>query len=165
MEDELENLCVPISPEIALRVRLRITEILQELCAWFLAASDVAVQGGLMGREDSIPLDRTPKKDRPPVATFSELLFEKSERSAHVMPSGLRIALLALSKLDEVPAADVNELVADIHQNLDWADAELRSCSVTVYTFRYGLQLEMAREQVVAFEPRPKESRKVAASN
>jgi hypothetical protein len=86
------------------------------------------------------------------VATFSELLFEKPERPAHLMPPGLKIALLAVLKLQDVPLADVNELVVDIHRNLDWADAELRSVSVTSNTVRYWLQLEIAHEQVAVFQ-------------
>ena len=86
------------------------------------------------------------------MATFRELLFEKSERPAHRMPPGLTIALLAVSNLQSVPLASVNELLADIRRNLDWADAELRSVPVTTYSIKHWLQLEMAREQVTVFE-------------
>ena len=99
----------------------------------------------------SSPLD-PPPKSRPPVATFSELLFEKSERHPHLMPPGLMIALLAVSNLQSVPLASVDELLADIRRNLDWADAELRSVPVTTYAVKHCLQLEMAREQVAVFE-------------
>ena len=57
-----------------------------------------------------------------------------------------------MSKLQDVPPGDVNELVADIRLNLDWADAELRSVSVTTYAIKHWLQLEMAREQVAVFD-------------
>ena len=99
----------------------------------------------------SSPLE-PPPKGRPPVATFRELLFEKSERLAHRMPPGLTIALLAVSNLQSVPLASVDELLADIHRNLDWADAELRSVLVTTYSIKHWLQLKMAREQVAVFE-------------
>jgi hypothetical protein len=86
-----------------------------------------------------------PSTGRPPAATFSELLFGQSERPPHVMPTGLMIALLAVSTLESVPPANVNEVPADIWHNLDWADAELRSVAVTTYSIKHWLQLEMAR--------------------
>ena len=93
-----------------------------------------------------------PSTGRPPVATFSELLFEQSERPPHVMPTGLMIALLAVSTLESVPPTNVNKVLADIRHNLDWADAELRSVAVTTYSIKHWLQLEMARERVAVFE-------------
>jgi hypothetical protein len=45
-----------------------------------------------------------------------ELLFEQSERPPHVMPTELMIALLAVSQLESVPPANVNEVLADICQ-------------------------------------------------
>ena len=68
------------------------------------------------------------------------------------MPPGLTIALLAVSKLQDVPRTELNELAADIRRNLDWADAELRSVPVTPYTIKHWLQLEMVRERVAIFE-------------
>jgi hypothetical protein len=68
------------------------------------------------------------------------------------MPTGLTIALLAVSMLESVPPANVSEVLADIRHNLDWADAELRSVSVTIYSIKHWLQLEMARERVAVFE-------------
>jgi hypothetical protein len=99
----------------------------------------------------SSPLE-LPSKGRPPVATFSELLYERSERPPHLMPPGLAIALSAVSNLQSVPLAAMDELLADIRRNLDWADAELRSVPVTIHAIKHWLQLEMAREQVAVFE-------------
>ena len=141
MEDDIECAFAPISPETTAKLRQRVIELWQE------------ISGRLLSSAPGAPIHlESPPKDRPPVATFSELLFEKSERPAHVMPPGLRIGLLAASMLQDVPPAEVNELVADIRRNLDWADAELRSVPVTTYTIKHWLQLEMAREQVAIFE-------------
>jgi len=129
----------------------RVDELWQVISARLASANHAAGQEAPTTPDAPIHLEHPPK-DRPPVATFSELLYEKSDRPAHIMPPGLKIALLAVSKLQDVPPADVNELVADIRQNLDWADAELRSIVVTTYSIKYWLQLEMAREQVAIFE-------------
>jgi hypothetical protein len=68
------------------------------------------------------------------------------------MSPGLMIALLSASNLQSVPLTAVDELLADIRRNLDWADAELRGVPVTTYAIKHCLQLEMARERVAVFE-------------
>ena len=152
MKDDIVYAFAPISPETTAKLRQRVSEIWQEMSARLLSACREVGQEPPTAPGAPIHPE-PPPKGRPPVATFSELLFEKSERPAHVMPPGLRIALLAASKLlEDVPPAEANELVADIRRNLDWADAELRSVSVTIHTIKHWLQLEMAREQVAVFE-------------
>jgi hypothetical protein len=151
MKDDIESAFAPISPEATAKLQQRVREIWQEMSARLLSVYRAVGQEAPTAPGAPIHLE-PPPKDRPPVATFSELLFEKSERPAHVMPPGLRIGLLAVSKLQDVPPAEVKELVADIRRNLDWADAELRSVSVTPYTIKHWLQVEMARERVAVFE-------------
>jgi hypothetical protein len=151
MKDDIEHLFAPISPETAAKLRQRVIELWEEMSARLLAANHAVGQETPAVPGAAIHLEHPPK-DRPPVATFSELLFEKSERPAHILPPGLKIALLAVSKLQDVPRGDLNELVADIRRNLDWADGELRSVAVTIHTIKHWLQLEMAREQVAIFE-------------
>jgi hypothetical protein len=97
-------------------------------------------------------LEAPPKDRRRPVATFSELLFENSERPPHIMPTGLTIALLAVSMLEGVSPVNLSELLADIRYNLYWADSELRCLAVTTYSIKHWLQLQMARERVAVFE-------------
>jgi hypothetical protein len=150
MEDDIEPPFTPISPETTAKLRQRVIEFWQEIAARLLSANRTAGQDT---HRCGAPIHlEHPSTDRPPVATFSELLFEESEGPAYIMPSGLKIALLAVSKLQDVPPGDVNELVADIRRNFDWADAELRSVSVTTYTIKHWLQLEMAREPVAIFD-------------
>jgi hypothetical protein len=151
MEDDIEYPFAPTSPETTAKLWQRVDELWQEISARLMSANRAAGQEPPTPPGAPIHLEHPPK-DRPPVATFSELLFQKAERPAHLMPPGLKIALLAVSKLQDVPLGDVNELVADIRRNLDWADAELRSIPVTTYSIKHWLQLEMAREQVAVFE-------------
>jgi hypothetical protein len=163
MEDDTECDSAHTSSETTMKLRQRVIELCQEISARLLSANWAVGQESPTAPGAPTHLEHTPK-GRPPVATFSELLFEKSERPAHIMPPGLMIALLAVSKLQDVPPGDVNELVADIRRNLDWADAELRSVSVTPYTIKHWLQLEMARERVAVFElVGSAESKKAAA--
>ena len=150
MKDDIKYVSPPTPPETTADLQRRVAELWHEISARLVARRSIAK--GSAG----IPLDLThlerQQKGRPPVATFSELLVEKSNRPSHLMPTGLKIALLAVSKLKEIPPGDINELLADIRCNLDWADAELRSVSVTPHTIRHWLQLEMAREQIAIFE-------------
>jgi len=151
MKDDIKYAFPRISPETTAELRQRVAELWQEMAARLVSAHRAP------GRESppapgAATQPDEPPKERLPVATFSELLFEKSDRPAHIMPPGLKIALMAVSKLRDVPPGDVNELIADIRHNLDWADAELRSIVVTTYSIKYWLQLEMAREQLAAFE-------------
>lgn len=163
MEDDIECAFAPISPEATAKLRQRVIELWQEISARLLSPNRAVGQEAPTSPDAPIHLE-PPPKGRPPVATFRELLFEKPTCPAHVMPPGLRIGLLAASKLQDVPLAEVNELVADIRRNLDWADAELRSIPVTTYTIKHWLQLEMAREQVAIFELLgPAESKRAAA--
>ena len=151
MKDDIECAFAPISPETTAKLRQRVTELWQEISARVLSGNRAAGQEAPTAPGAPTHPEQPPK-GRPPVATFSELLFEQSERPPHVMPTGLMIALLAVSTLESVPPANVNEVLADIRHNLDWADAELRSVVVTTYSIKHWLQLEMARERVAVFE-------------
>jgi hypothetical protein len=151
MKDDIKYSFAPLSPEGPEKLRRRVAEIWQEIATRLSSAKHPVGQEAQTAAGAPTHLDHPPK-DRPPVGTFSELLFEKSDRPPHVMPPGLAIALLAVSKLQEVPAVGVNELVADIRRNLDWADAELRSIAITTYSIKHWLQVEMARERVAVFE-------------
>jgi hypothetical protein len=165
MKDDIECAFAPISPEATAKLRQCVIELWQEISARLLSANRTVGQEAPTAPGATTHLEHPPK-GRPPVATFRELLFEKSARPAHVMPPGLRIGLLAASMLQDVAPAELNELVADIRRNLDWADAELRSVPVTTYTIKHWLQLEMAREQVAIFERfRPAESKRAASQN
>ena len=151
MKDDIKYVSRSVLPETTADLQRRVAQLWHEISAR-LTSSNRSVANG----SAAIPVDLThledPVKGRPPAATFSELLVEKPNRPSHLMPTGLKIALLAVSKLKEIPPGDINELLADIHCNLDWADAELRSVAVTPHTIRHWLQLEMARERIALFE-------------
>jgi hypothetical protein len=151
MNDDIKYVSAPMPPDTTAKLRQRVSEIWQEISTRLLSENRAVAHQATVTPNVTTYLEH-PDKDRPPVATFSELLSEKSERPAHIMPPGLTIALLAVSKLQDVPPTEVNELAADIRRNLDWADAELRSVPVTPYTIKHWLQLEMVRERVAIFE-------------
>jgi hypothetical protein len=151
MKDDIKYVSPLVPPETTSDLQRRVAQLWQEISARLTSANRSVAKGPAATPADLTHLENQ-LKGRPPVATFSELLVEKSGRPTHLMPTGLKIALLAVSKLKEVPPGDINELLADIHCNLDWADAELRSVSVTPHTIRHWLQLEMAREQIAIFD-------------
>jgi hypothetical protein len=154
MKDDIKYVSPPVPPETTADLQRHVAQLWQEISARLASANRSVAKGSAATPVDLTNLESSPK-GRPPVATFSELLVEKSSRASHLMPTGLKIALLAVSKLKEIPPGDLKELLADIHCNLEWADAELRSVSVTPYTIRHWLQLEMAREQIAIFELSP----------
>jgi hypothetical protein len=151
MKDDIKYVSPLVPPETTADLQRRVAQLWQEISARLTSANSSVARGSAATPVDLTHLENLPK-GRPPVATFSELLVEKSSRPSHLMPTGLKIALLAVSKLKEIPPGDISELLADIRCNLDWADAELRSVSVTPCTIRHWLQLEMAREQIASFE-------------
>jgi hypothetical protein len=151
MKGDIKSVSKPVSVETTAELQQRVTDLWHEISTRLASVSRAVGNSSATDATDLTRLERS-KKVRPPVATFSELLFEPSDRPSHLMPPGLKIALLAVSKLRTIPSGDVSELLADIRHNLDWADAELRSVSVTPHTIRHWLQLEMAREQIAVFE-------------
>jgi hypothetical protein len=151
MKDDIKYVSPPVPPKTTADLHRRVAQLWHEISARLTSANRSVAKCSAATPVDLTHLENPPK-GRPPVATFSELLVEKSNRPSHLMPTGLKIALLAVSKLKEIPPGDLNELLADIYCNLDWADAELRSVSVTPHTIRHWLQIEMAREQIAIFE-------------
>jgi hypothetical protein len=107
MSDDIKYTPALITPDITTKLRQRASGIWHEISTRLLSEHRAATH----------PLPTTPdviahlercSKGRPPVATFSELLSEKPERPPHIMPQGLAIALLAVSKLKDFPPTEVS---------------------------------------------------------